>query len=94
MTPFSLTACWIWVFDDSVYEGPEDLTVRLGTNSTWVVLSRARAKVIITDEEDGKVMSELNLSYFDTDIVLSLSQYKYARMCVLTILLSVVPRPV
>ena len=68
MTPFSLTACWIWVFDDSVYEGPEDLTVRLGTNSTWVVLSRARAKVIITDEEDGKVMSELNVSYFDTAI--------------------------
>ena len=75
MTSFSLTACWIWVYDDKVYEGPEDLTVRLGTNSTWVVLSRARARVIITDEEDGKVYMSalivLRYIYFGADIVVS-----------------------
>lgn len=46
--------CAIVLLDDDVYEGPEDLMLRLNTNSSWVVLARARAKVIITDEEDGK----------------------------------------
>ena len=52
-TPF-LIGCSIYLRDDNVYEGPEDLMVRLNTNSTWVILTRARARVIITDEEDGE----------------------------------------